>query len=218
VVHIDADLELYPEDIPAVLAPLDDGADLVCAYREHRNDPWLTRRLPSALINRYVRWRTGLAVRDVGCGFRAADAAVVHDLAAEGEARRFLTPLMLRRARRVAEVPVRHRPKAVRGGHSFFTLLGIALDYFLLTANRPFLVTGVLAVGALALGGAMLLLGPRPYGLALTGFALLGLQGSLVGEFVQRGYQLRQGLPFYQLRDDPAARPPLAPRHEHLPH
>lgn len=218
VVHIDADLELYPEDIPAVLAPMDHGADLVCAYREQRDDPWLTRRLPSRVINRYVRWRTGITIRDVGCGLRAADAAVVHGLAAEGEARRFLTPLMLRRARRVVEVPVRHRPKSVRGGHSFFTLLGIALDYFLLTANRPFLVTGIVALGGLALGLLLLLVGPRLHGLVLAGIAALGVQVSLVGEYAQRSYQLRQGLPFYQLREASEAAADMSLAHEGLRH
>jgi len=201
VIHIDADLELYPEDIPALLDALDRGADLVCAYREDRQSDLTTRRLPSRLVNAYVRQRTGATVRDVGCGLRAAESYVVRNLAAEGEARRLLTPLMLRRARHVVEVPVRHRRKATPSGHSFFTLLGIALDFYLFTAKRPFLVSGVVSCLALVAGVLMLIAGPRLYGLVTASAAALGLLLSLVGEYIQRVYQLVQGLPFYQLRE-----------------
>jgi glycosyltransferase involved in cell wall biosynthesis len=214
VVHIDADLELLPEDIPAVLAPLDRGADLVCAYREQRRSPWLGRRLPSLLVNAYVRSRTGFSVRDVGCGLRGAESWVVKSLAAEGEARRYLTPLLLRRAHHVVEVPVRHEPKAIRGGHSFFTLAGIALDYYMLTAKRPFLVSGAISAVALAVGLVLLAVGPRLEGLVITGFAAVGGLVSLLGEYAQRIYQLGQGLPFYQLREAEKAIEVEAPREE----
>jgi len=84
VVMLDADLENCPEDIPALLAPLREGYDLVCGYREHRDAPWLTRRLPSTLMNAYVRRQTGTHIRDVGCGMRACEAWVVKGLEAEG--------------------------------------------------------------------------------------------------------------------------------------
>src|SRR4051794_39499103 len=100
VVSLDADLENRPEDIPALLAPLEQGYDLVCGYREDRAAPRLTRRLPSALMNAYIRWRTGTTVRDLGCGMRAVQTWVVRGLASEGEGRRLLTPLILGRARR----------------------------------------------------------------------------------------------------------------------
>ncbi len=202
IVHIDADLENFPEDIPALLQHLDAGADFVCGYREHRGGPWLTRRLPSQLLNTYVRRRTGTSIRDIGCGLRALDARIVRDLAAEGEARRLLTPLILGRAKHIVEVPVRHRPREGKGGHSFLTLAGIAVDYYLLTARRPFLVSGLVAGTAFVVGFAMLLVGPRLAGLAVTTSAAFGLLLSLIGEYVQRLYQMGQGVPFYKLRED----------------
>src|SRR5436190_1934880 len=71
VAMLDADLENCPEDIPALLAPLREGYDLVCGYRENRDAPWLTRRLPSRLMNAYVNRQTGTHLHDVGCGMRA---------------------------------------------------------------------------------------------------------------------------------------------------
>ncbi len=201
VVMLDADLENCPEDIPVLLAPLRDGYDLVCGYREHRDAPWLTRRLPSQLMNAYVRRQTGTHIRDVGCGMRACEAWVVKNLEAEGEARRLLTPVFLRRARRVTEVALRPAPKRTPPGHSFFTLLAIALDYYMLTARRPFLVSGTLSLLAVVAGAAMVVVGPRLAGVVVMASGLLGGLLSLVGEYCQRLYQLGQGVPFYELRD-----------------
>jgi glycosyltransferase involved in cell wall biosynthesis len=207
VVHIDADLENFPEDIPLLLEQLDRGYDLVCGVREPRRDAWLTRRLPSMLINYYVRRQSGIRIRDVGCGLRALDARLIHNLAAEGEGRRLLTPVLLRRARRVAQVPVRHRPNAQRGGHSFLSLLGIALDYYLLTARRPFLVSGLVCMAIVLFGGALLTLGPHLAGFVIAAIGALGGLLSLIGEYVQHIYRLVQNAPFYELQDLPASRP-----------
>lgn len=201
VVHIDADLENFPEDIPSLLEQLDRGYDLVCGVRASRRDAWLTRRLPSLLINYYVRRQSGIRIRDVGCGLRALDARLIRNLAAEGEARRLLTPVLLRRAHRVAQVPVRHQPKTEPGGHSFLTLLGIALDYYLLTARRPFLISGLACVVTALLGAVLLIIGPHLAGLLLAGIGALGGLLSLIGEYVQHIYRLIQNAPFYELQD-----------------
>ena len=141
VLSIDADLENCPEDIPAFVAELERGYDLVCGFRDVRTAPWLTRRLPSLLMNAWVRRRTGTAIRDLGCGMKGCQAWLLHDLEAEGDARRLLPPLLLQRARTVAEVPIRRGVAHAPGGHSFTSLLGMTADYYLATAARPFLVT-----------------------------------------------------------------------------
>lgn len=208
-VCMDADLENLPEDIPALLAALDRGHDLACGVREQRRGSTLRRKLPSALFNAFVRRQIGTTVRDIGCGMRAMESYVVHDLAAEGEKRRLITPLLIRRARSVVEVPIRHQPSGAPSRHSFLTLLGIAFDFYLLTARRPFLVAGLVAAGALAVGLACIaagLLGAGFHtglvGLILAVGGLLGGLIAILGEYVQRSYQIGQGLPFYDLRPD----------------
>ncbi len=201
VVAMDADLENCPEDIPALLEPLDRGYDLVCGYREDRRAPWLTRRFPSWLLNAYVRRQTATRIRDVGCGMRGFQSWVIRDLEAEGEKRRLLTPLFLRRARTVAEVPLRQGARRQASGHSFLTLLGIALDYYMLTARRPFLISGLVSAATAVAGVALIFVGPRLAGLVLTVSGLLGGLLSLLGEYCQRLYQLSQGVPFYKLQD-----------------
>ncbi len=197
---MDADLENCPEDIPALLEPLQRGYDLVCGYRENRRAPLLTRRLPSWLMNIYARRRTRSNIRDIGCGMRSFQSWVVRDLESEGESRRLLTPVFLRRARRVTEVPL--RPLAQKsGGHSFLSLLGIAVDYFMLTADRPFLAAGIAAIVAALAGVVLLPFGDVMAGLVLLAGGLLGALVALLGQYCQRLYQLQQALPFYQLRD-----------------
>jgi dolichol-phosphate mannosyltransferase len=210
MISMDADLENCPEDIPVFLEQLDRGHDLVCGYRPVRSAPWLTRRLPSHLLNLYVRRQTGVRIRDLGCGMKAFEASVVRDLAAEGEARRLLPPLVCRRARAIAEVPIRPGAERQAGGHSFLTLLGIAVDYYLVTARRPFLIAGLVAAAGTGAGILLLTAGAAAAGLVLSSAGLLGILLSLVGEYCQRLYQLSQGLPFYKLRDLDEAQPPSA--------
>lgn len=201
VIAMDADLENCPEDIPAILKALENGYDLVCGYRQSRNAPWLTRRLPSALMNRYVRRKTGKHMQDYACGMRGFQAWVVRDLASAGEARRLLTPLFLQRARSVTEVPLTRGVKHKSGGHSFLSLLGIAVDYYMLTARRPFLVSGLASLAAFGIAVVLVLTGVTLPGLVVVVGALLGMLLSLVGEYCQRLYQLSQRTPFYELRD-----------------
>ena len=51
LVAIDADMQNDPRDIPAILAKLREGFDVVSCWRSDRKDAWLTRRLPSRLAN-----------------------------------------------------------------------------------------------------------------------------------------------------------------------
>lgn len=202
VLSMDADLENCPEDIPAFLAELDAGHDMVCGYRPFRSAPWLTRRLPSLLMNAYVRRQTGAYIRDLGCGMRAFEGWVVRDLESEGEARRLLTPLLLRRARHITEVGLTQGAKHKSGGHSFMSLLGIAIDYYILTARRPFLVALLLSLATVVAGALVVALTPAHLaGLVLLASGLLGLPLSLAGEYCQRLYQLGQKVPFYILRE-----------------
>ena len=197
---MDADLENCPEDIPALLAPLDQGYHLVCGYRPNRQAPWLSRRVPSWLMNQYVRRRTGVPLQDVGCGMRAFRSWVVRDLATEGEARRMMTPVFLQRTRKVAEVPLSQGAPQKAGGHSFLSLLAIAADYFLFSARRPFLVSGLASSSAILAGLLLVPTAlPTTWGVLLISGSL-GLLLSLIGEYSQRYYQLAQKLPFYKLR------------------
>ncbi len=209
IVCMDADLENLPEDIPILLEPLERGHDLVCGYREQRRSSLLRRRLPSALLNAYVRRAVRRPACDIGCGMRAMDASVAANLESEGERRRMLSPLLLARAQSVAEVPIRHGTSPWPGGHTFLTLAAIAVDFWMVTSRRPFLALAVLAgvAGLLALvavAGAVVAGNTAGARAAWMTFLAAGLVVviCMVGEFVARLYEMSQGRPFYVVRDD----------------
>ena len=52
VIVMDGDGQNDPADIPALLTELEEGYDLVAGWRLDRQDPFLSRRLPSMIANR----------------------------------------------------------------------------------------------------------------------------------------------------------------------
>src|SRR4030095_3410613 len=58
VVLMDGDMQNDPADIPALLAKLDEGNDLVAGWRYNRRDSFFNRRLPSMIANRLISLTT----------------------------------------------------------------------------------------------------------------------------------------------------------------
>ena len=112
VFFTDADNQFDPEQLPALLARLDD-ADAVVGYRETRRDP-MARRLNAAAWNRLVRLLLDVPVRDVNCAFKLFRRDVLMGLALESDGAMINTELLakLRRAgHSIVEVPVTHYPR-----------------------------------------------------------------------------------------------------------
>ena len=74
VVSMDGDLQNDPQDIPRLLAALDEGYDLVAGYRLRRQDDLLKRKVPSWIANRIIRLMTGVSIRDNGCSLKGVPA------------------------------------------------------------------------------------------------------------------------------------------------
>src|SRR5262249_26370000 len=51
VISMDGDLQHDPAEIPAFIAKLSEGYDIVSGWRFQRQDRWFTRRLPSRIAN-----------------------------------------------------------------------------------------------------------------------------------------------------------------------
>lgn len=110
IVTIDGDCQDDPADIPALLACLDEGADLASGWKLDRQDP-LSRRLASRVFNRVASWLTGVSMHDMNCGFKAYRGECARSLEVYGELHRFMPVLASQQGWRVAEVPVNHRPR-----------------------------------------------------------------------------------------------------------
>lgn len=110
VVFIDADLQNDPADIPRLVREVDQGADLVCGYREKRKDT-VAKRLTSRIAN-FVRSRfTKDGVRDTGCTLKAMRRECVRALVPFKGMHRFIPALVKGAGYRLVEIPVNHRPR-----------------------------------------------------------------------------------------------------------
>jgi glycosyltransferase involved in cell wall biosynthesis len=110
VATIDGDLQDDPQEIPRLLAKLDEGFDLVSGWKTRRRDPWRRRALSRA-FNTVTGWLSGLRLHDLNCGLKAYRAEVLRGLRLYGELHRFIPVLAHYRGFRVAELPVNHRPR-----------------------------------------------------------------------------------------------------------
>jgi glycosyltransferase involved in cell wall biosynthesis len=126
IVTLDADLQDDPGELPKLLAKLDEGYDLVVAWRANRSDP-LSKRLPSKFANFTVSRLTGLDLHDVNCGFKIYRREVLQDLKLYGELHRYIPVLAYWKGYRIAEVAVRHHPR--RFGRSKYGIKRLGRSY-----------------------------------------------------------------------------------------
>ncbi len=110
VVTIDGDLQDEPSCIPALLAPLDQGYDLVSGWKQQRQDR-LSKRWSSKLYNFVTSQVSGLRLHDYNCGLKAYRSEVTASLEVYGELHRYLPALAHWSGFRVTEVPVAHHAR-----------------------------------------------------------------------------------------------------------
>ena len=107
VVTIDADLQDDPDEIPGLVAMLDDGWDLVSGWKENRKDP-ISKTLPSRVWNTMVSLVSGIKLHDFNCGLKAYRGEVVKRVRVYGDLHRFIPVLAGWEGFRVTEKPVSH--------------------------------------------------------------------------------------------------------------
>lgn len=203
VVTLDADLQNPPEEIPRLLAAIDDGNDVVGGWREERHDQ-AYRRYASRLHNRLTSMIVGVPMHDYGCMLRAYRRHIVDTVVDCDEKAAFVPALANTFAKRVAEIPVGHDDRA--SGESKYDLFGLAklslnlitgfslipIQALSLTGIGIFILDAILAAVVL---GHRLIYGPQEEGALWTLFAVLFffvgmifLALGLIGEYVGRIY------------------------------
>ncbi|MGB7769066.1 MAG: glycosyltransferase family 2 protein [Verrucomicrobiia bacterium] len=108
-VMMDGDGQSDPKDIPKLVFMLD-RADLVCGYRQNRQDTWL-RRSSSRIANCIRRMVLRDNVRDTGCTLKAMRRADTRHLLPFDGLHRYLPVFFNNAGLRIVEVPVNHRPR-----------------------------------------------------------------------------------------------------------
>lgn len=140
IVSMDGDLQNDPHDIPRLVAKLDEGFDLVAGYRVRRQDRFLSRKVPSYVANRIIRWLTDVPIRDNGCSLKAYRREVIERIRLYSDMHRFIPVLAVSLAgARIAEIPVRHHPR--RWGSSKYGLsraTKVLADLLTITMIRSF--------------------------------------------------------------------------------
>jgi undecaprenyl-phosphate 4-deoxy-4-formamido-L-arabinose transferase len=211
---LDADLQNPPEEIPRLVAKIEEGYDTVGGWREDRRDS-LFRRLPSHLMNLVMSKVTGVRLRDYGCMLRAYRREVIDSINQCQESSSFIPALANLFSRRVAEIPVGHAQRE-RGKSKYSLIKLLRLNFDLVTgfSNLPIHLVGFLGVAIACLGvlfGLFLFLrrlfvGPEVEGVftlfailfVFVGLNTLGL--ALIGEYVGRIYREVRSRPRYVIR------------------
>lgn len=207
VATLDADLQDDPAELPAMVARLAAGADLVSGWKRRRNDP-LEKTIPSRFFNAVTRWMSGIPLHDFNSGIKAYRCEVVKSVRVYGELHRYV-PLLAKWEgyTRIEEQVVQHRAR--KYGTTKFGLerylrgfLDLITVVFLTRfARRPMVFFGGLGTLGFTLGflilsylaAAKLLggeaIGNRPLLLFGVMLVLLGAQSflaGLLGEMVVR--------------------------------
>jgi undecaprenyl-phosphate 4-deoxy-4-formamido-L-arabinose transferase len=215
VVTLDADLQNPPEEIPRLLAAIEEGNDVVGGWREVRQD-LAYRRFASNLQNRVTSMIVGVPMHDYGCMLRAYRRHIVDTVVACDEKAAFVPALANSFAKRVAEIPVGHDER--RSGSSKYNLFRLAhlslnlITGFSLMPIQAVSIAGIVvfifdALLVLLLIAHRILYGPQQEGALWSLFALnffvLGfvlLAVGLIGEYVGRIYLEVRKRPTYIVR------------------
>jgi glycosyltransferase involved in cell wall biosynthesis len=107
VVTIDADLQDNPDEIPSMIAKLDEGYDLVSGWKQDRKDP-ITKTWPSRLFNFVTSVASGIKLHDFNCGLKVYRKDVVKRIHIYGELHRFIPVLAGWEGFRIGEMKVSH--------------------------------------------------------------------------------------------------------------
>ncbi|HSM76414.1 MAG TPA: glycosyltransferase family 2 protein [Bryobacteraceae bacterium] len=233
IVSLDGDLQHEPEDIPALLAKIEEGYDIASGWRKNRVDNAVTRKIPSLIANWLMAKASGVNLRDFGTTFKAYRAEVIKEVNLYGELHRFIPALASFYGARIAEVPIRNVPRASGASHyglsrTFNVLFDILTIKFLLKYfTRPMHFFGRIGLAGTASGGLILgillvqkLLGRAvmlEHGPLLVLGALLLMAGlmmfstGLLGEVMIRTYFESQGRRIYAVREVRCRREPVTP-------
>lgn len=200
VITLDADLQNPPEEIPNVIACMDQGHDVVGTIRRKRKDTFF-RRTASRLVNKLMNKITGFSLKDYGCMLRGYRRDIVDIINEASEASTFLPALAQKFAGNPIEIEVSHsQRKAGESKYSLFKLIRLYFDLMTAFSNIPLqfiTLTGMI----IFVGGAVpCVFGKFSEGLMcfLSGYTVMCV--GVVGEYIGRMYQEVRKRPRYIIR------------------
>lgn len=157
MVCMDADGQNDPADIPRLVQAIREGADVASGWRRHRQDPWLSRNLPSALANALISRVTQVRLHDHGCTLKAYRREVFQRLRLYGEMHRFIPVWCAWDGAKIVELEVTHHlRKQGRSKYGLGRTVRVILDlmtvkFFSSYLGSPNHVLGGIGLSLLAL-------------------------------------------------------------------
>ncbi|MDO5511038.1 MAG: glycosyltransferase family 2 protein [Weeksellaceae bacterium] len=188
VVTMDADLQDFPEEVPAMVERMHrENLDLLSGWKQKRQDPVMTKNIPSKLFNWVARKTSGLELHDFNCGLKAYRHELVKSVELRSDMHRYI-PVLAKNLgfAKIDEQRVQHTAR-VHGSSKF---------------GRSRFVNGFLDLITLWFVGKF---GHRP----MHFFGLLGslmfFLGFVVAFFIgaKKIVMLQQGIPARLVTDDP---------------
>ena len=151
LITLDSDLQHFPEEIHDFLKKLNEGYDVVCGWRQQRQEG-LVRRWPSRAANRMMNYISGLKIHDFGTTYRAYRADVTRDLRLYGEFHRYIPVMAALLGAKITEIPIQNieRPKG-KSNYGIGRTLGVFLDLILLYFFVHYMDRPMRAFGKLSL-------------------------------------------------------------------
>jgi glycosyltransferase involved in cell wall biosynthesis len=226
IIPLDADLQNDPEDIPRVVEVLESGYEVVSCWRKDRQDPWLTRILPSNLANWLISTISGVRLHDYGCTLKGYRRDIVKHIRLYGEMHRFIPIFGAWAGARVTELPVKHHPRRFgRSKYGIFRTVKVLLDLITIKFLGSFSTKPMYLFGGLGFVSFLLSTGlsavalyqkffwgvkahRNPLLLLTILLVMIGVQFILFGllaELIIRTYHESQGKPTYILKETGAS-------------
>ena len=211
VVTLDADLQNPPEEIPKLVAKMDEGFDVVGTVRVPRCDTAF-RKVGSWLVNRAAQRATGVRMHDYGCMLRAYRRHIVDAMLMCHERSTFIPILANSFARRTTEIEVSHSSRGAGDSkYSLWKLINLQFDLMTSMTTAPLRLLSVIGALISLMGGGFGLLllimrlwhGPQwaaegVFTLFAILFIFVGAQFvamGLLGEYIGRIYHDVRGRP-----------------------
>lgn len=215
IVTLDADLQNPPDQIPLLLAKMDEGHDYVGSFRLKRHDSFF-RKYASKLVN-FVRSRiTSIEMSDQGCMLRAYSRAIITAIVGSGAINTFIPALAYSFAGNPAEVGVRHEERhAGVSNYSLYKLIRLNFDLITGFSLMPLQLFTMFALASSAgsfvlvviLAARRIIIGPEEGGIFtlfgilffLLSVTMVGI--GLIGEYVGRTYLVVRTRQRYHVRE-----------------
>lgn len=185
IITMDADMQNPPEEIPKILAQMDEGHDVVGTYRNGRHDP-LFRKIASKIVNKVTNKIARLHIKDYGCMLRGYSRHIVDIINESHTATTFIPALAQKYAVNPVEIPVTHHERE-KGKSKYGLFQLIRLNFDLMTSFSLVPLQLVTMAGMVISGLSFVLvcymvlrrlfLGPEVEGV----FTLMGIQFFLTG-------------------------------------